>query len=81
MKSAVTSSRTVLRRATPTLIVWIAVLLTLDLPRSMAVAGVMVGLLLAWWETKKEIAALALEHGDADDQDAPFEQTPPIFYV
>jgi hypothetical protein len=30
---------------------------------------------------QKEIAARALEHRDADDQNDPFEQTPPIFYV
>jgi hypothetical protein len=65
-----------LRRVIPTLVVWIVILIALDLPSVMAVSGVVVALLLAWWEERKELA----ERAEAEAENDRFEETP-LFYV
>jgi hypothetical protein len=62
---------TMLRHALPTLVVWIAVVLALDLPPVMAATGVVVALLLGLREERQQVAV----------DDEPFEETPPIFYI
>lgn len=57
--------------------VWLTFVLALDLPRVMAVAGVVTAVLLAWWDEQKEIAERA-ELFEEDDE--PFERDP-IFYA
>lgn len=70
-----------LRHAIPTLVV----VLALNLPRSMAVAGVAFAFLFAWWDEQKERARrldnMEVDEDDALYKDEPFEQTPPIFYI
>jgi hypothetical protein len=63
--------------------VWLTFVLALDLPRSVAVAGVVFAFVFAWWDEQKEIATRADqgEYDEADYDDEPFEQSPPIFYV
>jgi hypothetical protein len=70
-------------RAILTCAVWLAFVLALDLPRSMALTGVVFATLFAWWDEQKGIVARAeeVEHDKVECDDEPFEQTQPIFYV
>ena len=67
----------VLARALPTLGVWVAVVLALDLPRVMALAGLVAALSLGWWAEHREIVARAEMPGDEADE--PFVRYP-VFY-
>ena len=64
-------------RAIPTLVVWMAFVITLDLPRAIAVAGVVTAVALAWQEEQKE-QSRARGGTEADDL---FDDTPPLFYL
>lgn len=66
----------VIVRAVLVCAVWLTFVLALDLPRSMAVAGVVFAFVFAWWDEQKKRAAYQHE---VDDEE-PFEETP-IFYV
>jgi hypothetical protein len=54
-------------------VVWLAFVVVLDLPLVMAVAGVVVAVVLAWWEEKKERVAELVE------EDEPFEREPTFY--
>jgi hypothetical protein len=68
-----------LKRALPTLVVWVAVVVALDLPRVMALAGVVTALYLGWWDERNEIAARLLRHDEPFESD-PFKEHAPIFH-
>jgi hypothetical protein len=59
---------------------WRTFVAALDLPRSMAVAGVVFSFVFAWWDEQKGIAA-RVDHADHDVDDEPFEQAPPTSHV
>ncbi len=57
----------VIVRAVLVCAVWLTFVLALDLPRSMAVAGVVVAFLLAWRDEHRQRQD-AVEHEDDDDE-------------
>lgn len=66
-----------LRQAILTALVWLLIVVVLDLPSVMAAAGVLFAFLFAWCDEQKRLAAVEVECEDEE----PFEQTPPLFYV
>ena len=64
-------------QAALTCAVWVAFVLALDLPRTMAVAGVVCAFVFAWRDEQKQIVRRADE---VVEEDEPFERDP-IFYV
>ncbi len=64
--------------------IWLGFVFVLDLPRVMAVAGVVFAFLFAWWHERKEVAAPADEVDHCDqveyEDEEPFERDP-VFYA
>jgi hypothetical protein len=73
------------RLAIPTLAIWLAFVVVLSLPPAVALSGVVVALLLGWYQNaERRLAAQGDEriYEDGEDEpDEPFEREPPLFYV
>jgi hypothetical protein len=67
----------VIVRAVVVTAIWLTLILSLDLPHSVAVSGVVFAWLFAWWEERKADATHVVE---VEENDEPFEETPPTFY-